>query len=148
MSAYVFNPSAGLGSAADWQPATGLITAGGWYYVVGEYTLTTEPPSCASVDTTCDGGASKGSITIWVNGVEWSQTSHNPTGCMSQYCVVPVANTSTLQVGTMAGDSYFQGAIGKVALYDKLLTAAQIATHYQAMTGKVPTGICGNTCAF
>src|SRR5262245_13390360 len=35
LSAYVFNPSAGLGSAADWQPAAGLIQAGGWYHVVG-----------------------------------------------------------------------------------------------------------------
>ena len=37
-SAYVFNPSAGLGSGAYWQPTCGLIQAGQWYHVVGEYT--------------------------------------------------------------------------------------------------------------
>ena len=30
----------------------------------------------------------------------------------------------------MAMDAWFQGAIGKVAIYDKLLTQAQIARHY------------------
>lgn len=148
MSAYVFNPTAGLGSAADWQPASGVVVAGAWIHIVGEYTTKTEPSSCTSVDATCDGGASKGSINIWVNGVIWSQTSHNPTGCMSQYCVVPVANSSTVAIGRMASDSYFAGAIGKVAIYDKLLSSAQIAAHFQAMTGKTVTGSCGNTCTY
>src|SRR5262249_7441265 len=38
LSAYVFNPSGNLGSSADWQPAPGVIAAGAWYHVVGEYT--------------------------------------------------------------------------------------------------------------
>jgi len=36
ISAYVFNPGAGLGSAADWQPNCGLIQPGKWLYIVGE----------------------------------------------------------------------------------------------------------------
>ena len=48
----------------------------------------------------------------------------------------------------MAMDAWFPGAIGKVAIYDYLLTPAQISAHYHAMTGKQPTGSCGNTCAF
>jgi hypothetical protein len=32
-------PTAGLGSAADWQPACGLIQAGQWYHVVGQHPL-------------------------------------------------------------------------------------------------------------
>ena len=43
---------------------------------------------------------------------------------------------------------WFPGAIGKVAIYDYLLTPAQITAHYQAMTGKTPTGSCANTCSF
>jgi hypothetical protein len=140
LSAYVFNPSAGLGSAADWQPVCGLIQAGSWYHVVGEYTTHTQPADCPNVP------ASPGSIDVWVNGVPWNQTSHNPTGCMSQYNVVPKANNSPVNIGTMALDAWFQGAIGKVAVYDYLLTQAQITEHYTQMTGKQPTGSCAATC--
>ena len=135
LSAYVFNPSAGLGSAADWQSAgTSQIRAGRWYYVVGEYQTLTQPRRCD--------GPQVGSINIWVNGVKWDQAAHGQTGCMSQYGATPRAGDSPLNIGTMAFDSWFKGAVGKVAVYDKLLTPAQIAAHYQAMTGRPPSGTC------
>jgi hypothetical protein len=139
-SAYAFNPTAGLGSAADWQPVSPLIVAGHWYHVVGEYTTLTQPSSCPS------SSSYPGSLNIWVNGVLWSQSSHGTTGCMSQYSVKPVANGSPLVIGTMAMDTWFPGAIGKVAIYDHLLTQDQISNHYQTMTGKAPSGSCGATC--
>jgi hypothetical protein len=67
---------------------------------------------------------------------------------MSQYSVIPTANGSPLNIGTMAQDTWFPGAIGKVAVYDKLLTQAQITAHYKAMTGQTPTGSCAATCSF
>ena len=48
----------------------------------------------------------------------------------------------------MAKDSFFAGAIGKVAIYDHALTQAQITRHHNAMTGLQPTGSCANTCSF
>jgi hypothetical protein len=141
-SAYAFNPDAGLGSGADWQPTCGLFTTREWLHVVGEYTTLSQPADCP------DAGGYPGSLNIWVDGVEWSQTSHNTTGCMSQYKVVPKAGGSAVNVGTMARDAWFLGAIGKVAIYDHLLTTAQIASHYQLMTGKQPTGSCADTCTF
>jgi len=138
MSAYAFNPSAGLGSAADWQPISGLIVVGHWYHIVGEYTTLSQPATCSS--------SYPGSINIWVNGVLWSQSSHNPTGCMSQYSVRPTANSSPLNIATMAKETWFKGAIGKVAIYNHLLSQAQITNHYQAMTGRSPSGSCGSTC--
>jgi hypothetical protein len=140
LSAYVFNPDAGLGSAADFQPTCGLFQAGGWHHVVGEYTTASEPATCTNT------AMYPGSINIWVDGVAWDQAVHDPTGCMSQYNVVPAANGSTVQIGTMATDTWFQGAIGKVAIYDYLLGAAQIGSHYTKMTGKAPNGSCGVTC--
>ena len=140
LSAYAFNPTANLGSGADWQPTCGLFSAGDWLYVVGEYTTLSQPADCP-VDARYPG-----SLNIWVNGVPWSQSSHSPTGCMSQYSVVPVANESPVNVGSMALDSWFAGAIGKVAIYDVLLSQAQIDRHYVAMTGAMPSGSCGNTC--
>jgi hypothetical protein len=142
MSAYIFNPSAGLGSAADWQPVDNLIKAGNWYYVVGEYTTLTAPSDCQNT------AMYPGAINVWVNGVEWNHSQHGQTGCMSQYNVVPAANNSPLNIGTMAQDAWFPGAVGKVAVYDKLLTQAQITAHYKAMTGQTPTGSCSATCSF
>jgi hypothetical protein len=141
MSAYVFNPSAGLGSAADWQPTCGLVTAGTWYYIVGEYTTVTAPADCTNTQMY------PGSIDVWVDGVKWDQAQHNPTGCMSQYSVAPKANSSPVNIGTMAMDTWFEGAIGKVAVYGYLLSQTQITAHYQTMTGKAPTGSCANTCS-
>ncbi|HXJ20626.1 MAG TPA: LamG-like jellyroll fold domain-containing protein [Polyangia bacterium] len=142
MSAYIFNNSAGLGSAADWQPVDNLIKAGTWYHVVGEYTTLSAPSDCQSTSMY------PGSINVWVNGVEWDQGEHGQTGCMSQYNVIPTAAGSPLTIGTMAMDTWFPGAVGKVAVYDRLLTPAQIAAHYHAMTGQSPTGSCGATCSF
>ncbi len=140
LSAYVFNPSAGLGSAADWQPSTGTIKAGQWLHVVAEYDTTATPVGC--------GSAYPGSINIWVNGVKQNFAAHMPTGCMSQYSVTPKANNSPLNIGTMTFDSWFKGAIGKVAVYDRLLSQSEISAHYKSMTGLNPTGSCGATCSF
>lgn len=142
LSAYVFNPTAGLGSAADWQPVCGLFQPHTWIYVVGEYTTQSEAASCANASEY------PGSIDIWVNGIKWDQAAHAPTGCMSQYKVVPTAGNSPLTIGTMAFDTFFEGAIGKVAIYDYRLSPAQIANHFTAMTGKQPKGLCTNNCSF
>ncbi len=144
LSAYAFNPDAELGSGAFWQQSDcGVsIVANGWYHVVGEYTTLDQPAGCADAETY------SGAIDIWVNGVRWHQASHGETGCMSQYQVVPVAGTSPLNVGTMAHDAWFAGAVGKVAIYDKLLSASDISRHYAAMTGQQPSGSCADTCSF
>jgi len=140
LSAYVFNPGAGLGSGADWQPVCGLFQPGQWHHVVGEYTTLAQPAACPNAATY------PGSINIWVDGIPWSQAAHNPTGCMSQYNITPTANGSPINVGSMALDTWFAGAVGKLAIYDYLLNQAQVTAHYQAMTGQAPNGSCGNTC--
>jgi len=140
ISAYVFNPSAGLGSAADWQPVANLIQQGQWYHVVGEYQTITTPAPCKS--------AYPGTIDIWVNGVKWNFKSHAPTGCMSQYRIVPRRNSSPLNIGTMAFDTWFPGSIGKVAIYNYLLTQDQITNHFSTMIGYTPIGSCTDTCHF
>gem|GEM_PF-756570 len=139
LSAYVFNSSAGLGSAADWQPQSNLISAGKWIHVVAEYQTGTTPSGCDS--------SSPGTINIWVDGVKQSFADHAPTGCMSQYGVKPQSNSSALDIGTMAMDTWFKGAIGKVAIYNHLLTQTQINAHFKTMSGKSPSGTCGATCS-
>jgi hypothetical protein len=137
LSAYVFNPRAGLGSGADWQPSAPLAS-GAWLHVVAEYDLTATPPGCPA--------GTPGTIAIWVNGVKQSFADHAPTGCMSQFKVAPKAGGSPLTIGTMAFDSWFKGAVGKVAVYDRLLSQSEIDSHFEAMTGKAPSGSCGLVC--
>jgi hypothetical protein len=144
LSAYAFNSTAGLGSGADWQPICTLFQAGQWLHVVGEYSTSLQMTPAVCTNT----AQYPGSLNIWVNGVEWDQSRHGQTGCMSQYSVIPTAHDSPLNIGSMAGDSWFKGAIGKVAIYGYLLTPAQIAAHYHAMTGLMPTGSCSDTCSF
>jgi hypothetical protein len=138
LSAYVFNPTAGLGSGANWQPTCGLIKQGQWLHVVGQYQLHSTPVAC--------NGNYPGTIDIWVNGIKWSFAHHAPTGCMSQFSVKPQAASSPVNVGAMAMEYWFQGAIGKVAIYNYLLSPAQITSHYTAMTGLTPSGACAATC--
>ena len=111
-------------------------------HVVGQYTTRSQPAGCPV------SASYPGSIDIWVNGVEWSQATHNPTGCMSQYSVVPQAAGSPLSIASMALDSWFAGAVGKVAIYDHPLAATRIAAHHRAMTGRDPTGSCASSCSF
>ena len=140
LSAYAYNSTAGLGSGAFWQPVCGLLEPGQWLHVVAEYTILRQPSGCPSAP------AYPGSIDIWVNGVKWDQSVHSPTGCMSQYSVMPQANNSPLNIGTMARDTWFNGAIAKVAIYNYELSPTQIANHYLAMTGWMPSGKCSDTC--
>lgn len=142
ISAYVFNLSAGLGSAADFQPTCDLIQSKAWYHVVGAYTISNQPSTCANASSY------PGSIEIWVNGVKWNQSRHGQTGCMSQYSVTPKAGNSPVNIGTMAGDGWFPGSVAKVAFYDYPLSQAQVERHYSAMTGELPTGSCANECSF
>lgn len=65
---------------------------------------------------------------------------------MGQYNVTPRANDSPINVGSMALDTWFAGAVGKLAIYDYLLSPSQVTAHYRAMTGQAPSGSCGNTC--
>ncbi|HEY1527483.1 MAG TPA: LamG-like jellyroll fold domain-containing protein [Candidatus Angelobacter sp.] len=147
MSAYVFNPNGGEGAGADWQPIANLIQASQWYHIVGEYS--TDP---SQTPQRCDPNF-PGSINIWVNGVPWNQNVHGQTGCMNQpgvATVTPQITGSQFNIGTVDTQSWFEGAIAKVAIYNYLLSQTTITNHYQTMTGKQPTGSCGSagTCTF
>ena len=136
ISAYALNLTPTYGAGADWQPTCGLLQAGGWLYVVGEYQTQTTPAACNP--------AYPGTISIWVNGIQWSP--HYPYGCMSEYDITPQAAGSTLRIGAVQLNRFFPGAIGKVAIYDTLLDQAQITAHFAAMTGAQPSGSCASTC--
>jgi hypothetical protein len=142
---YVFNPTAGYGASADWQPKAGVIHQGMWLYVVGEVTMLKEPPNCPNPATY------PGSLDVFVNAILWLQSAHAPTGCLSQPTygqIIPKAGPSPLFIGTLMAlpsDMWFQGAIAKFAIYDDVLSDTDVANHYRAMVGQNPTGVCDSS---
>ncbi len=56
-------------------------------------------------------------------------------GTDDQVVIKPKPGPAPVRVGTRDGGSSFKGAIGKVALYDRELSAAELRSHYAAMTG-------------
>lgn len=137
--AYAFNPGAGYGSGARWQPRDGALKPNQWYHIVGIYQTKMTPARCNAKDP--------GSINIWVNGVKWNELGHGDTGCMSQYGIKPSAFSGTpLTIGTVARDSFLPGAVGNLALYPYELSPEQIKQSYVTMTGLQPKGACAPLC--
>jgi hypothetical protein len=114
MSDYAWNTTGGLGSGAYFQDS---ITTTQWIMVTDIIDM---KDTSAAYPT--------GYISIYKNGVL------RGTVALNQYSVVPAATSAPYRIGTRDNNSYFEGAIGKVAVYNYALSAAQITTHYAAMT--------------
>jgi hypothetical protein len=112
ISGYVFNPVGGLGSGAYFQNKV----------VVGQWIMVT-----LVVDEKASTGWPNGYISLYKDG------ALEDTVDLKQYDVTPRAGGAPFCVGTRDSDSYFEGAIGKVAVYDRVLTSSQIEATYNAM---------------
>jgi peptidoglycan/xylan/chitin deacetylase (PgdA/CDA1 family) len=113
ISAYVFNLSGGLGSGAYFQDE---VRPGEWMMVT------------FVIDSRPSGQWPDGYITIYKDGV-----SRGGPVSLRQFNVVPQASDAPFRVGTRDLESFFQGAIGKVAVYDTVLSDQEIIATYQAM---------------
>jgi hypothetical protein len=113
ISFYQWNPSGGLGSGSYFQDE---VNTTDWIMVTD------------TVDM------DKGTIDIYKNGALRDTTP------LSQYDVTPQTTLSPFNVGARNGNSFFQGAVGKVAVFDRILSTAEMASLYKAMTqgGSVP----------
>lgn len=115
VSGYVFNPRGGKGSGAYFQDK---LTVGQWMMV----TLV--------IDSRSTPAWPYGYVAIYKNGQKPDQVS------LSQYEVRPQAASAPLRIATRDLDSYFEGAVAKVAVYDYVLSAADIAGTYSMMHKK------------
>jgi concanavalin A-like lectin/glucanase superfamily protein len=113
ISGYAFNLSGGLGSGAYFQDP---VTVGEWIHVVVVFNLDEVPT-----------GTPPGSVKIYKNGTLRGVTP------LRQFQVIPGNGTAPFRVATRDRHSFFLGAIAKVAVYDRELTAAQILSHHDAM---------------
>jgi hypothetical protein len=117
ISGYLFNASGGLGAGSYFQDP---VVAGEWihYVLVINYNAqSTDYPH--------------GYTKIYRDGVLRDQDDLNISGTV----IVPERGNAPFRVGTRDFGSYFEGAVGKVAIFDSELSASDIADHYSAMTG-------------
>jgi hypothetical protein len=113
ISGYAFNLSGGEGSGSYFQDP---VAIGEWIHVVVVFNLDDFPTETPP-----------GSAKIYKNGALRGVTP------LRQFQVIPGHGTAPFRVATRDRRSYFLGAIGKVAVYARELTAAQILSHHDGM---------------
>ena len=113
ISGYAFNLTGGLGAGSYFQDN---VTIGTWIF----YTLTINTVNVNNTYPT-------GYIKIFKNGVERDLDS------LVGYSVIPRNSTASMRVGTRQMQSFFQGAIGKVAVFDYELNASQVQTCFNCL---------------
>ena len=118
ISGYAFNSTGGLGVGSYFQDS---ITIGNWMHYV--FVINT-----ADTSDTYPMGYTK----IYKNGSQRDQDT------LATLSIVPSNGSAPFRVGTRDFNSFFKGAIGKVALYDYELNAFQVLEHYQKMIPVVP----------
>ena len=127
ISGYVWNTTGGLGSGAT--SIAGLDTTTSWTHFVITYTnFGLYGPD--TVNNGYNAAAFPGTIRLWRNGV------YIGFGYMSQFGVSPSNSTAPLEIGRRGssdGALTFQGAVGKLAIYDHALSDARILRHYQTV---------------
>ena len=113
ISGYVFDLEGGKGSGAYVQDP---VTVGRWIMVGFE------------VDAIPSPGYPQGWVAIWVDGTLRDRAS------LGQFDVVPRAGPAPLRIGTEDLESYFEGAIGDVAIFNRDLSTHAQEDLYRAMT--------------
>lgn len=112
ISGYAFNAGGGLGAGSYFQDT---VVKGRWIHVVLVFNTKATSPDYPM-----------GYVKIYKDGVLRDQDS------LADYNIRPTAGESPLRIGTGYLDSFFKGAVGEVAFYDRELSASRIAAHHAA----------------
>jgi hypothetical protein len=116
ISGYAFNPSGGEGPGSYFQEP---VRRGEWIHYV------------LVINAKDKGGTYPNGYTkIYRNGQRMDQDDLKHDGTV----VVPQRGSAPFRVGTRDLRSFFDGAVGKVAVYTKELPAERIEEHYRVMT--------------
>ena len=113
ISGYAFNPNGGLGAGSYFEDP---VARGRWIHVA----LAFNTKNTSSAFPT-------GYVKIFKNGVLRDKDS------LKGYNIVPKNTGAPLRIGTGYLDSYFKGAIGNVAFYNKELSGKRLKAHFNAM---------------
>ncbi|MEU4724789.1 FG-GAP-like repeat-containing protein [Nonomuraea dietziae] len=118
ISGYAWNLDGGFGAGAAFQHP---LTVNQWMHV-------------ALTFDTSEG--TYGKVRIYKNGLPaGSDNLVFRPGQADEVIVKPKPGSAPVRVGTRDFRSYFNGAIGKFAIYNRALTAAELRSHYAVMTG-------------
>jgi hypothetical protein len=120
ISGYAFNSAGGLGAGSYFQD---VVHRGEWIH----YALVINTVNRSSAYPT-------GFVKVFKNGRLRDQDA------LIDYHVVPRDGTAPFRVGTRNLTSFFQGAIGKVAVYDREVNATRLLAHYRSMVAPAATG--------
>lgn len=116
ISGYLFNPSGGKGAGSFFQDK---IRAGQWIHYVLVIYAKPSPGYPVGYTKIYKDGKFRDKDSLKFDGVTY----------------VPKRGNAPFRIGTRDLNSFFKGAIGKVAIYDKELPEPRVKAHYQAMTG-------------
>jgi len=114
ISGYAFNLSGDLGAGSFFQDP---VAVGQWIHV----TVVINTLNRSSTYPT-------GYIRIYKNG------NVRDTDSLQGYDIVPRNGTAPFRIGSRDLNSFFRGAIGKVAVYNYELSRARVLAHYTRMT--------------
>jgi hypothetical protein len=103
ISFYSFNLTGGLGAGSYFQDT---VVVGQWIHYAGTFDDTR--------------------TYIYKNGVM------RDSDLLSDYSIVPMNGTAPVRIGTRDMNSFFQGSIARVAIYNVRLTEQQILAHHAA----------------
>ncbi|MEU8225674.1 LamG domain-containing protein [Kribbella sp. NPDC048915] len=116
ISGYLFNASGGLGAGSYFQDA---VSTGQWIHYVLVINANAKSEAYPN-----------GYTKIYRDGVLRDQDDLSIRGQI----IIPSDGSAPFRVGTRDFGSWFQGAVGKVAVYNGELAPTRIAAHHQAMT--------------
>ncbi|WP_336207706.1 LamG-like jellyroll fold domain-containing protein [Nonomuraea sp. LPB2021202275-12-8] len=117
ISGYAWNLAGGYGAGAGFQET---VKVNEWMHVA--FTFDTSE-------------GEYGKVRIYRNGVlKGSSNLVFRPGQPDEVIVKPKPGSAPVRVGTRSKASWFKGAVGKFAIYNRALTNKELATHYAAMT--------------
>jgi hypothetical protein len=116
ISAYIWSPAGGLGAGAYFQDA---LNPGEWIHVVACYDPGDKTNPTAGVS-------------IYRNGVLRGGTSTQPGALYRGYNVKPAHGSAPLRLGTRDLNSFLVGGLDEVAIYPRVLKAAEILENYKS----------------
>ncbi|MGW2826298.1 LamG domain-containing protein [Streptomyces sp. NPDC001443] len=125
ISGYVFNSDGGYGAGSYFEDE---VSPGEWIHYALVINTRDKSPAYPT-----------GYVKIYKNGELCDQDA------LAEYDITPANTDAPMRIGGVDATSYFEGAIGKVAVYDSELPAARVAAHHQAMNAHHPRGASAGT---
>lgn len=119
ISAYLFNPEGGLGAGAYFED---LVRPGEWMHIVGCF----DPG---------DQNNPQAGVSIYKNGQFRGGPTTQQGALYHSYNIQSRRGGAPVRFGTNTGDYALKGALDEVAIYPRVLTAAEILKNYNVGSG-------------